>query len=1180
MKGDFSKKYAGQNKNFSGVLHQQGRVLLDADWNEQTQINNEWQNTAAQDAFGPGVAAVPSDTPTAFEVDGAGMEDGNVVVGLLPGRVWADGRVVHLAEESEFIATYYGNMTDPPSSGLRDAVVLEIWREEINAFQLPEEMIEPALGGPDTTERVHTAMALRLLRLGPGDTCENIRHQLEQGFKTTGTLSVSLDPTTTTDGDCPVIESGGYTGFEHSLYRIEIAQVNDDREPMFKWSQFNGGLVGRGQFHNEGDEISIGIEANDQAIKHSGLNRFYLEIIENDEERDEPYVGRGHWYVSYGAIVNLNDDGDRLIVDPDHIYYESEPRPRGSVFFRLWHDIESIRDYIVAITGPHLLEHGIRLEFQMLMDTFMPGDFWTFSVRAGESNPHTIFLRQPPEGIQYHRVPLAILNWNTSDGTVAAEVEDCRNIFRPLTKQKVCCSYTVGREGDFPTIQEAVDALKLWGGEICLLPGVHRASVRIENQFNIRIKGCGLRTLIVPEEMEENDEVQPIFQLINSKNIILENMLLVNFAGTVIKTEGGGWHEIRNNTIFAVRYAIHAGSGLNLNIHHNLILMLERIDGEVAIFSSADNVRIERNKIILIPSATASRVFGEDEDENWVYDCFNLRRLQEDEHSLTQYIHVFIQLDFSGLTSVVPMGTRGGIQIGSGSERIKILENRIQGGAGNGITLGSSLEPDVLTGLGSGLPREHKMDPPINEWYVIFVKINGEDLLQGEKICLIFENENDSNISSVEVDSNGVDFHIGDGDYTLKVPLGYGILGVDFEPDEIGGVHTIKLDRIDDDLDSEILWPIREIVIQGNEISHMGLSGIGTPQMNLSIFKEISNAELCNLPFTYQLAYFLGVLSGYIYDLVVQQNHISRCLQAKASDISDLLTARGEGGVSLGLCENVVIRENRIESNGSDHNQPVCGVFLSGAVQAEILDNQILNNGPFDANAGLDLQPGIRGGVIIRLATSILTDSAEAQTNMSNDTHSTHETINDVLKKALTIIPSLGGSACRVHDNIIRQPVGQALRIVALGPLSITDNNFTVDITNNPYKHASLSRQVIEGLAGTVCLLNLGKPAYRRKVETSSSEHSAGDEVSNNISEETISNPLYPSGSTIFSNNQTRLGVAKNVSISQFIASWDDVSFSNNQSDVLEAISHVLRANSIVIAPTVRAIGNRLKEPI
>ena len=66
MRGDFSSWRDEHRQNFVGVLHQQGRVLLDADWNAQTELNNDWQDTAGMDIIGAGVAAIPSISPTVF----------------------------------------------------------------------------------------------------------------------------------------------------------------------------------------------------------------------------------------------------------------------------------------------------------------------------------------------------------------------------------------------------------------------------------------------------------------------------------------------------------------------------------------------------------------------------------------------------------------------------------------------------------------------------------------------------------------------------------------------------------------------------------------------------------------------------------------------------------------------------------------------------------------------------------------------------------------------------------------------------------------------------------------------------------------------------------------------------------------------------------------------------------
>src|SRR6185295_7663641 len=211
MKGDFSSWRNEHRRNFAGVMHQQGRVLLDRDWNAQTGITIDWQDTAGQDIIGAGVAAVPADQPNGFKIKTAVPNVANnwVQVTVAPGRVWADGLLAQLFSEPDpdlttdvtRNATYLKPPVQDPeanvstiASGVRDAVILEVWREEINAFQMPDLLLEPALGGPDTTERVHTAMAFRLLRLKAGDTCENIIGSLRDKFGAKGRLKATLKP--------------------------------------------------------------------------------------------------------------------------------------------------------------------------------------------------------------------------------------------------------------------------------------------------------------------------------------------------------------------------------------------------------------------------------------------------------------------------------------------------------------------------------------------------------------------------------------------------------------------------------------------------------------------------------------------------------------------------------------------------------------------------------------------------------------------------------------------------------------------------------------------------------------------------------------------------------------------------------------------------------------------------
>src|SRR5258708_34003638 len=52
-RGDFTRDTFDSLKHFSRVLMQQGRVQLDADWNEQTSILLHYLQTLAADLIGP-----------------------------------------------------------------------------------------------------------------------------------------------------------------------------------------------------------------------------------------------------------------------------------------------------------------------------------------------------------------------------------------------------------------------------------------------------------------------------------------------------------------------------------------------------------------------------------------------------------------------------------------------------------------------------------------------------------------------------------------------------------------------------------------------------------------------------------------------------------------------------------------------------------------------------------------------------------------------------------------------------------------------------------------------------------------------------------------------------------------------------------------------------------------------
>jgi hypothetical protein len=678
MKGDFSRWHFARRDNFIGVLPQQGRVLLDGDGIADTRIRNDWEDVHAQDTIGTGVAAVPAALPNSFRVNRARVQGADVIVTLAPGRVWADGWLVHLDEPApvDRTATYLQPPIQNPAgtvagiaNGVRDAVVLEVWREAINGFQRPDILIEPALGGVDTAERAHTASALRLFRMGANDNCETIRSQLQDNFAAKGKLKVTLQPTVAVGGDCPVVEGGGYTGFEHQTYRVEIADVAAG-PASFKYSRFNGGLVGRGVF--DAVALRVNITANLAAINTSGLSQFYLEA-------EEFNAARGHWRVTYGAPVTLN--ASNQLVLPAAPTFGAMPTSPDPVFFRLWDGIRQIAAFPIS-AAPVELEAGIRLEFDPVAPgVYAPRDYWLFTVRAsGVGNPQVLINSEPPAGIHYVRVPLAEVTWNAGlDVTFAGGgIEDCRDPFHPLTRLSTCCTYRVGdgvtSHGHFTSIQAAINALPAGGGDICVLPGVYTEAVEIANRRGIRVHGCGGRSRIVAPAPAAGGTPRPAIRITDSRGIKIDSLAVVahpDAAGISLDSTGfdsapglpqNRVPKLRDIKLMGLqvtaekRAAIEARDGQFIEISGCDIRMVDAPSAWSGIFFLGDDGVIERNQV---------RVRS--------------RR----------------QIDDSEPTFPIPASSGlGGIQIGGTSDRVRIIDNIIQGGIGNGITLGSVLVVD------------------------------------------------------------------------------------------------------------------------------------------------------------------------------------------------------------------------------------------------------------------------------------------------------------------------------------------------------------------------------------------------------------------------------------------------------------------------------------------------------
>ena len=84
MKGDFTRFYHDPMKRYTRVLKQQGRVDLDADWNEAAEIFTHLERTEAQDVIGR--CGVP-DHSNGYKIE-LNADGSNLTISRLPTLRW------------------------------------------------------------------------------------------------------------------------------------------------------------------------------------------------------------------------------------------------------------------------------------------------------------------------------------------------------------------------------------------------------------------------------------------------------------------------------------------------------------------------------------------------------------------------------------------------------------------------------------------------------------------------------------------------------------------------------------------------------------------------------------------------------------------------------------------------------------------------------------------------------------------------------------------------------------------------------------------------------------------------------------------------------------------------------------------------------------------------------------
>ena len=164
MRGDFSR-LAMDGGGFSQVLMQQGRVMVDADWNAAGAVLLAAQRAFAADVIGP--HGGPADR-LGFAVSQA-TTNGKADLEISPGVYYVDGIRVELGGDQPVLWSaqpFPPFFPEPPDLPDRPYLVyLDVWERLVTALE-DDGLREVALGGPDTTARTQVVWQVRVRYIG------------------------------------------------------------------------------------------------------------------------------------------------------------------------------------------------------------------------------------------------------------------------------------------------------------------------------------------------------------------------------------------------------------------------------------------------------------------------------------------------------------------------------------------------------------------------------------------------------------------------------------------------------------------------------------------------------------------------------------------------------------------------------------------------------------------------------------------------------------------------------------------------------------------------------------------------------------------------------------------------------------------------------------------------------
>jgi Family of unknown function (DUF6519) len=443
MKADLSRQTFDKVKHYAAVLMQQGRVAVDADWNEQHAIIRHRTQTETRDVVG--LCGTPLDPPDFTDASGfrIGLTASDTELSIGAGHYYVDGLLaeneatVPYATQPEFAVA----VATPPKAldqltGTQVGLVyLDVWRRHV--IPLDDPLIqEKALGEADTATRMRTSWQVKVLPLptvSPPVVCNQSFPEWDTlTAASTGKLKADTVRPTAPPDPCEPPPSAGYIRLENQLYRVEIHKGGNAAAATFKWSRENGSIVTNITDSQPGNWIIVGSLGHDRELGFATGQ--WVEIVSDLTELAQNGTPLGQFVQildvrpadnaiqlsadpGWGTIRNHNPRLRRWEQQPP----AGPPAPTGDVPLQAGTDVP--------------LEDGVVIRFSN--GTYHRGDYWLIPARTANGaiewprnggGPAAL----PPVGVRHHYCRLGFVQ-RTAGGKLTL-LNDCRDKFPPLTE--------------------------------------------------------------------------------------------------------------------------------------------------------------------------------------------------------------------------------------------------------------------------------------------------------------------------------------------------------------------------------------------------------------------------------------------------------------------------------------------------------------------------------------------------------------------------------------------------------------------------------------------------------------------------------------------------------------------------------------------------------------------------